>query len=133
MSYLIASVIEIEQCDSLHHVVFECNGYSMSMLSLELPEGIVIGTKVKLAIKASHVSIAKNGSGRLSFANQLPVTIDTIVQGTLLCYITLKFSLSTIEVIILRKIQEEMQLKEHEEVTALIQASEISICEVIDD
>jgi len=133
MSYLNASVIGIEKCDSLHHVTFECHGHSISMLSLALPEGIDIGSKVRLAIKASHVSIAKDMSGRLSFANQLPVTIGSIVKGELLYYLTLEFFQNTIEAIILRKTQEEMQLKEKETVTALIQASEISICEVLDD
>lgn len=133
MSYLIASVLQIEYCDSLHHVRFECGEQVISMLSLELPQGVAIGSKVKLAIKASHVSIAKELSGRVSFANQLPAVIDSIVQGELLCYLRLQCANSTIESIILRKIREEMKLEEGDEISALIQASEISICEVLDD
>ncbi len=133
MSYLIASVVEIQNCDTLHHVKFDCYGYMVSMLSLELPEAIVTGAKVKLVVKASHVTIAKNLSGTLSYANQLPMTIHSVNHGKLLSYVKLQFADIYIESIVLRTVSEKMSLKEGDAVIALMQASEISICEILDD
>jgi len=137
MSYLIANVIAIQNCDTLHHVTFDCEGHTLSMMGLELPKGIQIGKKVKLVIKATHVTLAKEFTGLLSYTNQLPMTIDSINNGTLLSSITLKFSdtypQTYIESIILRTASETMSLKVGDKISALIKASEIAICEVMDD
>jgi len=137
MSYLIAKVIAIQNCDTLHHVTFDCEGHTLTMMGLELPKGIHIGKKVKLVIKATHVTLAKEFTGLLSYTNQLPVTIDAINNGTLLSSITLKFSdthpQTYMESIILRTACDTMSLKVGDKISAFIKASEIAICEVLDD
>ena len=137
MSYLIAKVMSIQNCDSLHHVTFDCEGHILGMMGLELPKGIDVGKKVKLVIKATHVTLAKEFTGLLSYTNKLPVMIDSINNGTLLSSITLKFSgafpQTYIESIIPRTASETMSLKVGDKISALIKASEIAICEVMDD
>jgi len=133
MSYLIATVHSIKNCDSLHHVIFDCDGYNLSMMSLELPMGIHTGKKVKLVIKATHVALAKDFNGSISYANQLPMRVHTINNGTLLSHITLNFNDTLIESIIMRNVADAISLEVGDRVTAFIKASEIAICEVLDD
>jgi len=133
MSYLIATVSSIQNCDTLHHVTFDCEGHVISMISLELPKGIELGKKVKLVIKATHVTLAKEFTGLLSYTNQLPMVIHTINNGTLLSSIALKFNDTFIESIVMRDASELMSLKVGDKLTAFIKASEIAICEVLND
>ena len=133
MSYLIATVKSIKNCDSLHHVTFDCDGYKLSMMGLELPVGMHIGRKVKLVIKATHVTLAKDFTGLISYANQLPMHVYTINNGTLLSHITLNFNDTFIESIIMRDVSDGMSLQVGDRLTAFIKASEIAICEVLDD
>ena len=133
MSYLIATVSTIQNCDSLHHITFDCNGHTLSMISLELPQGIKMGKKVKLVIKATYVALAKEFRGLVSYANQLPMTVHSVNNGTLLSSITLEFNDTFVESIIMRDVSESMSLTVGDSLTAFIKASEIAICEVLDD
>ena len=57
MSSLIATVLQVDNCDSLHIVKFDLHGQTLSMMSLDLSDDIQIGTVVKLVIKPSHIAI----------------------------------------------------------------------------
>ena len=131
MSSLIAIVKEIESCDSLHIVKFEINGETLSMMSLDLNQNIKIGTKVKLVVKPSHIAIAKNFSGEVSYSNKLDSTISSIENGKLLSSITLSFYDNTLESIITVNSSKKMDLKVGDKVIAFIKASELSIGEVL--
>lgn len=133
MNHLIATVSTIQNCDNLHHITFDCYGYSIAMMSLELPQDIIIGTKVKLLIKATHVVLAKAFTGRISYANHLPMTVHTVNNGRILSSILLEFNETRIESIMLRTSSEDMSLKVGDKVTTLIQASEVAIGEVLYD
>ncbi len=133
MSSLVASVKTIENCDSLHIVKFECNSQTLSMMSLDIPDNIKIGTKVKLVVKPSHVAIAKNFSGDVSYSNILDTTIISCENGQLLSNIKLKYFDTVLESIITLNSSKRMDLKEGDKVFAFIKASEISIGEVIND
>ncbi len=127
MSSLIAIVKEIQSCDSLHIVKFEINDQVLSMMSLDLNQNIKIGTKVKLAVKPTHIAIAKNFSGDVSYSNKLDSTIKSIENGKLLSSITLSFYDNTLESIITVNSSKKMDLKVGDKVTAFIKASELSI------
>ena len=131
MSSLIARVSKIQNCESLHIVHFECYGETLSMMSLDLNEDIKIGTKVKLVVKASHIAIAKNFSGDVSYSNKLDSTIESIENGELLSSIKLSFFDSILESIITLTSSKKMDLKVGDKVTAFIKASELSIADVI--
>ena len=131
MSSLIAIVKEIQSCDSLHIVKFEINDQILSMMSLDLNQNIKIGTKVKLAVKPTHIAIAKNFSGELSYSNQLETTIEKIENGQLLSSIKLSFLDTFLESIITVNSSKKMDLKVGDKVTAFIKASELSIGKVL--
>jgi len=133
VSNLIATVSSIQSCDSLHIVKFDLNGHTLSMMSLDLSEKITLGTKVILAIKPSHIAIAKEFSGEVSYSNQLETTIVSCENGQLLSSVKLLFVDTTLESIITVNSSKKMNLKKGDKVTAFIKASEVSISEVIDD
>ena len=131
MSCLIASVLKIESCDSLHIVKFDFVGQILTMMSLELDEKIQLGIKVKLSIKPTAIAIAKDFNGVFSDSNQIKTTIKSIQNGKLLSSITLKtIDGSLLESIITK--DSAINLKSTDEVIAMIKASDISISEIID-
>jgi len=131
MSNLIASVKDIQKCDSLHIVKFECYSQTLSMMSLDLDEQIKVGSKVKLVVKPSHVAIAKNFSGDVSYSNILKATVLNCENGQLLSSVKLKYFDTTLESIITLNSSKRMNIKSGDEVVAFIKASEISIGEVL--
>jgi len=133
MSYFTARVSEIQSNSSLHLVKFSFNEQTLCMMSLELPTSLKVGTKVKLVVKPTHVAIAKNLLGDMSYANQLNATIDTINNGELLSSIKLKLSDTTLESIITLEASHKMNLEIEDKVTLLINASELSISEIYND
>ncbi|MDQ7046410.1 MAG: TOBE domain-containing protein [Sulfurovum sp.] len=133
MSYIIATVSEIKNVESLHYVTFTCHKQNLSMISLELDKDVQIDKKVKLVVKSSHVAIAKEFTGLVSYANQLAMTVHSINKGKLLCSVTLEFFDMFIESIITRDASEKMSLTSGDHITVFIKASEIAICEILDD
>jgi len=130
MSSLIAIVSSIENCDNLHIVKFDFHGESLSMMSLDLSESIEVGVAVKLIIKPSHIAIAKDFSGEVSYSNRLETTISSCQNGKLLTSIKLKLFDATLESIITLNSSLKMNLQVGDKVTAFIKASEISIGEI---
>jgi len=133
MSNIIATVSKIQNVDSLNIVNFEFHGISLSMMSLELDEKIQIGTKVKLNCKSSHIAIAKNFSGEVSYSNRLNCKIVKLENGELLSCIHLQIYDTILESIITVKSSQNMDLKVGDKVTAFIKASELSIAEILND
>ncbi|TKI70213.1 transporter [Sulfurimonas crateris] len=133
MSSLIATVTQIEACNSLHIVKFDCHNQTLSMMSLDLTDAIEVGTKVKLAVKPSHIAIAKDFSGEVSYSNKLETTIVSCENGQLLSNIKLKFFDTDLESIITVDSSKRMNLKAGDRVMAFIKASEVSISEICDD
>ncbi len=133
MSIFLATVTSIESCDSLHIVKFNAYGTTLSMMSLDLAQNIKIGTKVKLIVKPSHIAIAKNFSGDVSYSNKLSSTIIAIENGQLLSSIELRFFDTVLESIITVASSKKMNLQVDDRVEAFIKASELSIAEVLDD
>jgi molybdopterin-binding protein len=133
MSSLIATVLQVDNCDSLHIVKFDLHGQTLSMMSLDLSDDIQIGTVVKLVIKPSHIAIAKNFSGEVSYSNKLDTSISSIKNGQLLSSVKLNFFDTTLESIITVNSSKRMNLQVGDKVIAFIKASEISIGEVIND
>jgi molybdopterin-binding protein len=101
------------------------------MMSLDLDAQIKVATKVRLVVKPSHVAIAKDFSGEVSYSNKLETTILSCENGQLLSSVKLKFFDSTLESIITLSSSKKMNLKVGDKVTALIKASELSIGEVL--
>lgn len=130
MSSFEAIVSRIDNSSNLHIVEFETDEQIVRMMSLELNRDIRVGASVKLLVKPTHIAIAKNFVGELSYANQLSATIHAIEYGELLCSITLACCANKIEAIITLESAKQMHLHIGDSVTVLIKASELSIVEV---
>ena len=139
MSQLLATIETIENVESLHIVTFNCAGQKLQMVSLELPESVQKGKKVTLACKPTSVAIAKptaevEGFGTmLSYSNQLSVKISSLDEGVLLSSVMLTLGDFTLESILSTDALSRLDLKQGDEVIALIKSNELSILEVHDD
>jgi len=133
MNTIVAEVKEIKNVDNLNIVKFYFAGTTLSMMSLELNENIKVGAKVKLITKPTHVAIAKDFSGEVSYSNQLDAKIIHVENGELLSSIKIRIWETTLESIITKDSSERMNLHAGDEVTAFIKANELSIVEVLDD
>jgi len=133
MNTLNAKIVKISNVDNLNIVVFDSCSETLSMMSLDLDNSLKVGTKVKLAVKSSHLAIAKDFDGMLSYSNQLKCLIKSVNNGQLLSSIHLDFCGIILEALITKNSSLRMNLQVGDSVTALIKASELSISEIIDD
>ncbi len=131
MNTFVAKVTNITKCDSLHIVKFSCNGIEMSMMSLELNEDIKISTFVKLVVKPTHISISKNFDLKTTHENIFKVRVSKVENGELLSSIGLIFGESILEAIVTFESSQRLNFQDGDEVMALIQASELSILEIV--
>ncbi len=133
MSYIKATIEQIEQIDSLAMLRLKANELKLQMLVLDLMPSIEVGKSVLLSIKATQVSIAKDISPLISDENQIPAKIDSIKEGKLLSHIDLLCGNLPIESIISTNALSNMRLRVEDRVVALIRASDIYLVEVLDD
>ena len=133
MSSFEVKVSAIENCDSLNIVKFDFDGVVLTMMSLDLSSDIQVGTRVSLLVKPTHIAIAKDFSGDISYSNQLSCIITSIENGTLLSSIKLDFFDIPLESIITKNSSKKMDLKVGDAVSVFIKASELSIGEILDD
>lgn len=133
MSKFIATIKEIQTIDNLNIVEFDFCGLTLKMMSLDLNDDVKIGKKVKLSVKPSNISIAKNLSGEISLSNKIVAIIQSLENGLLLTSVILKINDTILESIITVDSSKRMNLQIGEVVTILIKASNLSIEEVIND
>jgi len=131
MSILNAEVIKIQSVDSLNIITFKSDESELSMMGLELLEGVCVGSKVSLFVKPMSVALAKDFSGMISYTNQLSSKIKSIEKGKLLSSVKLLACGNMIESIITTSSLKNMKLSVGDEVVCLIKANELSIIEVI--
>lgn len=132
MNRLKAVVSSIEGEESLHIIGFDYEGLCLKMMGLDLPKGLALHSHVILSVKPSHVAIAKNISGALSYSNQIPARIASIENGTLLSSIVLHVKSTEMQSFITLSSAQRMDLKVGDEVLLLIKASELFVLEVLD-
>ncbi|MBU0926062.1 TOBE domain-containing protein [bacterium] len=133
MSPFIATIKKINNIDSLNIVEFDFEEIPLKMMSLDLNKDVQIGKRVKLAVKPTNISIAKNLSGEISLSNQLVAIIKSIENGQLLSSIILEANDTIFESIITSDSSKRMNLQKNEQVSILIKASDLSILEVLND
>ena len=133
MSQLVATIKKINSIDNLNIVEFDFNGLTLKMMSLDLNNDVQVGKKVKLSIKPTNISLAKNLTGEISLSNQIDATIENLENGQLLTSVILKVNDTILESIITVDSSKRMNLQIGESVTILIKASNLSIGEVLND
>jgi len=130
MNRLNAVVTKIEGEQNLHIITFDFQGISLSMMGLDLPFGLHVGSAVVLSTRPSHIAIAKNLSGELSYSNQLEATIESIENGALLSSLILHVKGIALQSFITCKSSKRMNLQVGDAVKLLIKASELFVLEV---
>lgn len=125
-----AIVTSMQKSDILNITSFSFQNFSLAMMSLEL-ENINVGDRVLLSVKPTAVAIAKEINGLLSYSNQLQGVIIFIDYGKLLTDIHVLVKDTTINAIITTNSAKRMNLKQDDEVTCLIKASDLSLYEKI--
>lgn len=125
-----AIVTSMQTTDILNITSFSFQNFSLAMMSLEL-ENINVGDRVLLSVKPTAVAIAKEINGLLSYSNQLQGVIIFIDYGKLLTDIHVLVKDTTINAIITTNSAKRMNLKQDDEVTCLIKASDLSLYEKI--
>ncbi len=131
MSLIDAKISAIESEGIIHIVTFQTQEHVLKMVSLELPKDLKIATEVKLQVKATSVSLAKELKGELSYSNQIKCQIESIEQGKLLSSIILTTEKFRLESIITTTSLERLSLERGESVVALINSSDLSIAEIL--
>ena len=133
MSNFIATIEKINSVDNLNIVEFDFNGITLKMMSLDLNDDVQIGKKVRLLVKPTNISLAKNLVGEISLSNQIVATIQSLENGQLLTSVILEINDTIFESIITVESSKRMNLQIGERVTILIKASNLSIGEVLND
>jgi len=127
------TVKKIHNHEELNIVEFDFKNTTLSMMGLELPNGIKKGTQVILGVKPSHVTIAKSYNLEVSYSNKIKGQIIDIIEGKLLCNIIISCQDTKIESLITKRTKENMHLKITDKVTVLIKSTELFIKEILDD
>jgi len=133
MNKIVATISQIHNIDNLNIVEFKFNDLKLKMMSLDLNSNTKVGQKVVLTTKPTHVAIAKNIEGKLSYSNQIIAIIDNIDKGELLSVINSKIGDTKLQSIITSDSANRMELKIGDEIILLIKASDMSILEVLND
>jgi molybdopterin-binding protein len=131
MSQFVATISQISTVQNLNLVTFLFHNTNLKMMSLELPHDMAVNTKVLLHIKPTSVAIGKKFSGHLSDANRLESTVIAIEEGALLSSVTLDSSGDTLEAIITKEAATEMVLGIGDAVSAIFNASDLSIVRIL--
>lgn len=132
MNKFSAKITKIQSLENLNIVYFDFCNQTLSMMSLDLNEKVKIGCEVILTAKPTHIAIAKEFSGDISYSNQLAAKILEISNGELLSSIKLSIADATCESVITKNSSLRMNLKVDDRVTLFIKASELSIKEILE-
>ena len=131
MNKFIAKITKIQSVENLNIVNFDFCSQALSMMSLDLNDKLKIGSKVILTTKPTHIAIAKEFNGNISYSNQLKAKITEIKNGELLSSIKLSTGDAACESIITKNSSVRMNLQVDDTVTLFIKASELSIKEIL--
>lgn len=132
MSQIIAKVSQIQKEQNLHIVKFDFEGTALKMMSLDLNDKIKIGTNVALNIKPTHMALARDFSGEVSYSNKIQAKVIKVDNGKLLSSIELQVHDVVLESVITSDSSKRMNIKIDDELTILVKASELSISKVLD-
>jgi len=127
LNQLKAKVIHIKSVDNLNYLTFSLNKHLIHMLSLELEPNIKIGKVVHLAVKSTHISIAKELNGLLSLENRLKAKVISIDNGDILSSVCLDIEGFIVESIISLESIKTLNLQIEDKVLVLINAFDVSI------
>ena len=133
MSYINARVLALQSCENLHIVKFVWKEHTLVMMSLDLGENIQVGREVQLVVKPTHITLTKDFVGKSSCSNKITSQVHSIQKGKLLSVVTIDVDGVVLESIVTLEALESLDIQVGDAVVAFIEATHISISEVLDD
>jgi len=133
MNLLRAKVIKIQSKENLNIVTFNFNSNELIMMSLDLDTNVKVGVEVQLSINPTQLSLAKNFQGDISDSNRLEAVVTGVEFGDLLVSVQTNINTHIMESIITLESAKRLNLKVEDRVTLFINASQLSILEIIHD
>lgn len=136
MNQLRGRIIGIESNDHVSLVDVEIGGDTFSAMLLETPESapyLAIGNEVQVLFKETEVSLAKNLSGLISLRNRVHATVRAVRSGAIFSEVELAYRGQKLCSIITTRSIRRLDIKQGDEVEALIKANEVSLMEVRSD
>lgn len=136
MNQLRGRIIAIESNDHVSLVDVEVSGDTFSAMLLETPESapyLTIGNEVQVLFKETEVSLAKNLSGQISLRNRIKGRVRAVRSGLILSEVELDYRGQKLASIITTRSIKRLDIKQGDEVEALIKANEVSLMEVCSD
>ncbi|MGA9291286.1 MAG: TOBE domain-containing protein [Ignavibacteriaceae bacterium] len=128
MNNLIGEISNIKSDEHFSIVEMIIDGNVFKSIIIETPETVPFlktGNKINILFKESEVSIAKDLKGRISLQNKIPCIIKGIEKGKLLSKIILDFNSKKIVSVITTGAVEQLELKENDDVLALVKTNEV--------
>jgi molybdopterin-binding protein len=127
MNKLHAIISTIKEHESLYLIELDASGITLSMLLFDLNPVFSAGSKVSVLFKETEVMLAKNLTGEISINNLFKATVTEIRAGSLLANVSLHSLAGNMVSIITMDALERLGLKNNDEITVLIKASQISL------
>jgi molybdate transport system regulatory protein len=109
------------------------DGDTFVCILLEAPDSapyLAVGNEVNVLFKETEVSLAKNLSGLISLRNRIRGTVQHIRKGAVLSEVVLDCRGHSVSSIITSRSIVRLDIKEGDEVEALIKANEVTLTEI---
>lgn len=132
MNHFRARITKIEACNRLHQVSLKMQERELTIVTLELPEGVREGAEVTLLVKPTHILLSTASRKDLSFDNRLQATVSAIEKGEILTTVQLACAGNGIEAIITTRALERLQLQNGQTCFVYINAATFSIGKSVD-
>ena len=135
MNRLRGRIISIESNDHVSLVDVDVSGDVFSATLLETPEDapyLQPGNVVDVLFKETEVSLAKGLSGLISLRNRMSATVMQVRSGVILSEVVLDYRGQFISSIITTRSIGRMDIRQGDEVEALVKANEMTLMEAED-
>jgi len=120
-----AEVRTIEASGHLHRITLDAGGETFVVITLELGEDFVVGSRVYISFKSTHVAIARGLQGDVTISNRIASKVETIRRKPILTEVVLYSRAGSFTALITTRAFERLGLQEGDEVTALMKASDL--------
>jgi molybdate transport system regulatory protein len=133
MNRLRGQITGIESNGHVSLVDVAVNDDTFACILLESPDSspyLTVGNKVQVLFKETEVSLAKNLSGLISLRNRVHGTVRNIRRGGILSEVVLDYRGQPLTSIVTSRSIARLDVKEGDEVEALIKANEVSLMEI---
>ena len=130
MNVLTGTISQIQSHEGISLVKVRSSDVVFSSIVLDTPETayyLQVERAVKIIFKETEVIISKDLKSNISIQNQLPCRIESIKKGVILSQINLRYKDQIIKSIITSNACEQLDLKENDNVMALIKTNEVSL------